>query len=161
MCANTQTQVFSRDTVIRRTIVSRTNEISFRAIEGGQTPARILVVNDVEETRDALEKLLTSDGYRVDAARGEEDAVLRAKRDLPALILVSLGGPEVGWIASAARIRNGAELGASLPIVLFGAEGIPEGAEVQIDTNIYLTSPDNFDQLRRFLRRLLDRAASV
>jgi len=119
------------------------------------------VVNDVEETRDVLEKLLTSDGYRVDAARGEEDAVLRAKRELPALILVSLGGPEEGWVASAARIRNGAELGASPPIVLFGAEGIPEGTEVQIDTNIYLTSPDNFDQLRRFLRRLLDRAASV
>ena len=38
----------------------------------------ILVVQDVEETRDGVEALLKADGYRVDAARDEEDAVIQS-----------------------------------------------------------------------------------
>lgn len=102
-----------------------------------------------------MEELLTSDGYCVDAARDEQDAVHRAERDPPTLILFNMGEPQSGWIACAARIRAGAELNASVPIVLFGVEWIPEGAEVQVEGNIHLISPDNFDQLRRLLRRLL------
>ena len=46
----------------------------------------ILVVQDVEETRDGLEKLLTGDGYRVEVARAEDDAVVRAQRTPPDLL---------------------------------------------------------------------------
>ena len=53
----------------------------------------ILVVQDVEETCDGLEKLLTGDGYRVEAARAEDDAVVRAQRTPPDLLLVNLGLP--------------------------------------------------------------------
>jgi CheY-like chemotaxis protein len=35
----------------------------------------ILVVEDVAETRDGIEKLLKADGYRVAAARDERDAM--------------------------------------------------------------------------------------
>jgi CheY-like chemotaxis protein len=48
--------------------------------------AIILVVNDVEEVRDALEELLTADGYHVDPARSEEDAVRTARASRPHLI---------------------------------------------------------------------------
>ena len=47
-----------------------------------------------EETRDGIEKLFTADGYRVDPARND-DAVDRARRQRPDLILVSLGGRPV------------------------------------------------------------------
>src|SRR4029077_9623617 len=40
--------------------------------------AVVLVVEDVEEIRDGLEKLLTTDGSRVDPARREVDAIDRA-----------------------------------------------------------------------------------
>ena len=52
----------------------------------------ILVVEDIEETRDGIEKLLKADGYRVEPARTVEDAILRAKREPPDLLLVSLPG---------------------------------------------------------------------
>ena len=42
--------------------------------------AIILVVEDVEETRDGIEDLLNADGYRPMPARHEEDAVERARR---------------------------------------------------------------------------------
>ena len=61
----------------------------------------ILVVQDVEETRDGLEKLLTGDGYRVEPARAEDDAVVRAQRTPPDLLLVNLGLPPAGVIAVA------------------------------------------------------------
>lgn len=118
-------------------------------------PKPILVVEDVEETRDGLEKLLTAHGYRVDPARDEKDAVRRAKHDSPALILMSLGGPQNELIATASRIRDLADLSETVPIVLFCSEALAEGAEVEIERNTYLTWPDNFDQLRHLISRVL------
>ena len=43
--------------------------------------AIILVVEDVEETRDGIEDLLKADGYRLIPVRDEEDAVERARRE--------------------------------------------------------------------------------
>jgi two-component system alkaline phosphatase synthesis response regulator PhoP len=118
----------------------------------------ILVAEDVEETRDGIEELLQTHGYRVDSARDEKDAVLRAKREAPDLILVSLRGTPVDVIAAARRIRQSAELSDEIPIVIFCVEAVAEGAEVEIGENVYVTRPDNFDQLRGFLRRLLNRS---
>jgi len=120
-----------------------------------RTHPLILVVEDVEETRDGIEELLKADGYRVDPARDEEDAVARAGRESPRLILVSLPGPEADVIATAGRIRRRAELSEDVPIVIFCSPTVAEGAEVEIANNIHLTRPDNFDQLRLFLHRLL------
>jgi len=120
-----------------------------------QTHPLILVVEDVEETRDGIEELLKADGYRVDPARDEEDAVGRARRERPSLILVSLAGPETDVIATAGRVRRRADLSEDVPIVIFCVSTVAEGAEVEIGNNIHLTRPDNFDQLRLFLHRLL------
>jgi len=115
----------------------------------------ILVVEDVEEIRDGIEELLKVDGYRVDPARDEQDAILRAKREAPDLILVSLQGRHVQVVEAARRIRKGAKLSEDIPVVIFCIQTVAEGAEVEIERNIYITRPDNFDQLRRFLIRLL------
>jgi two-component system response regulator MprA len=117
----------------------------------------ILVVEDIEETRDGIEKLLKVDGYRVEAARDEEGAVESARRKRPDLILVSLGGLARDVIATARHIRERAGLGENVPVVLFCIEEIGEGAEVSIGQNVYITRPDNFNQLRSLLARLLHR----
>jgi DNA-binding response OmpR family regulator len=121
----------------------------------GSLPAIILVVEDSEETRDGIVRLLKVEGYSVDPARDEDDAVERARRRHPQLILVSLGGPHPAVIATARRIRERAGLSLDTPIVVFGVESLAEGAEVDIGENVYVTRPDNFDQLRGLLRRLL------
>ena len=124
------------------------------SIENNAGPI-ILVVEDVEETRDGIEKLLTADGYQVNPARDEGDAVDRAKRDPPGLILVSVAGLHSQVIALAARVRQRAELSDDVPIVIFCIPSIAEGAEIALGRNIYITRPDNFDQLRTFLKHLL------
>src|SRR5213593_3655145 len=115
----------------------------------------ILVVEDVAETRDGIEKLLKVDGYRIALARDELDAIESAQRKHPDLILVSLAGLSSDVIVAARRIREGAELKEDVPVVIFCIDGIGEGEEVAIGQNVHVTRPDNFNQLRRLLTRLL------
>ena len=129
--------------------------------KGNEGASLILVMEDVEETRDGIEKLLQADGYRVDPARNEEDAIRRATLESPDLILISPGGRGIDVGVTAHRIRKRAELSEAVPVVIFCIETLAEGAEVQIGKNIYATRPDNFDQLRDFLHRLLNAAAAT
>jgi CheY-like chemotaxis protein len=117
--------------------------------------ATILVTDDVEETRDGIERLLEADGYRVDPARDEADAVERAARQHPDLILLSPGESHADAISSAHRIRQLAELSDDVPVVIFCVPTVDEGAEIALGRNVFVTRPDNFDQLRRLLGRLL------
>lgn len=117
----------------------------------------ILVVDDIEETRDGIEKLLKVDGYSVETARHEQDAIERAQRKPIDLILVSLGDPLQDVITAAHHIRKRAELDEGVPVVVFCVGDIEEGDEVDIGQNVYLTHPDNFNQLRNLLARLLNR----
>lgn len=115
----------------------------------------ILVVEDVAETRDGIEKLLKADGYHVAVARDERDAIESARLRCPDLILVSLAGLASEVILTARRIRERAEVGELVPVVVFCVESIGEGDEVAIGQNVHITHPDNFNQLRRLLTRLL------
>jgi DNA-binding response OmpR family regulator len=83
------------------------------------------------------------------------------QRRRPDLILVSGGGFEIDSLALVLRVREHAELGQDVPAVIFCVDSIAEGAEVHIGNNIYATRPDNFDQLRTFLHRLLDQSPAV
>ena len=117
----------------------------------------ILVVEDVAETRDGIEKLLKADGYRVAVARDERDAIESAQLRRPDLILVSLAGLPSEVILTARRIRERAGVAEQVPVVVFCVEGIGEGGEVAIGQNVHITQPDNFNQLRSLLSRLLTR----
>ena len=117
----------------------------------------ILVVEDIRETREGIEKLLLVDGYRIALARDEKDGIESARRQRPDLILVSLAGLPREVIGSARRIRQKAAIGEDVPVVVFCIDEIAQGDEVAIGENVHVTRPDNFDQLRSLLARLLQR----
>jgi CheY-like chemotaxis protein len=118
-------------------------------------PTRILIVEDEQETRDAIEVLLKRDGYRTTAVRNEEDAVEKIGKYPPDLILVSLHGSPEHVVNTAWSIREKGGLSEGTPIVIFSIATVPEGAEEDIGSNTYVTLPDNFNQLRALLTRLL------
>jgi two-component system response regulator MprA len=122
--------------------------------EDDTNPA-VLIVEDVAETRDGIEKLLKADGYRVAVARDERDAIASARLRRPDLILVSLAGLPSEVIVTARRIRERAKVGDQVHVVIFCVESIGEGDEVAIGQNVHVSRPDNFNQLRRLLTRLL------
>lgn len=124
--------------------------------ENGSNPV-ILVVEDVHETRDGIEKLLKVDGYRLVLARDELDGIERAQQLRPDLILVSLAGTPNEILISGHRIRESAAAGEEVPIVVFCFDEIAAGAEVAIGKNVHIAQPDNFNQLRELLSLLLRR----
>jgi CheY-like chemotaxis protein len=130
---------------------------SVLASPDGDLPPVILVVEDVHETRDGIETLLVADGYRVAPARDERDAIESAQRKRPDLILVSLAGAAQDVVVRARNIRQRAGVEECVPVVVFSIEGIAEGEEVETAENVYLTRPDNFNQLRRLIARLLNK----
>src|SRR5690348_7808048 len=123
--------------------------------KGANTSLAVLVVEDVAETRDGIEKLLNVDGYRVAVARDERDAIESARLKHPDLILVSLAGLPGEVIGTAHRIRERAAVGDDVPVVIFCIEEIGEGDEVAVGQNVHITRPDNFNQLRSLITRLL------
>jgi DNA-binding response OmpR family regulator len=133
---------------LERENISMNNESHASAI--------ILVVEDVNETRDGIEKLLKADGYHVKLARDVKDAIESAQREPPNLILVSVAGLPHEVVIAARHIRELAALGETVPVVVFCIAEINEGDEVAIGKNVYITRPNNFNQLRTLLARLLD-----
>jgi CheY-like chemotaxis protein len=118
----------------------------------------ILVVEDVRETSDGIERLLKSDGYRVALARDELDAIESAKLRRPDLILVSWTGLSGEVLATVGRIREQTAVGDQIPVV-FWVEDLDQGEEVALEENVHLTRPDSFNQLRGLLARLLDESS--
>jgi CheY-like chemotaxis protein len=115
----------------------------------------LLVLEEVEETATLVEMMLSKNGYCVAIARSEEDAIAHACRKAPDLILATVGGGAERMLLFAGRIREGSGISGDIPIVFFCVTTIPEGAEIEVEKKIYLTRPDNFNQLRGLLRRLL------
>jgi CheY-like chemotaxis protein len=131
------------------------NTKEFLMIDDENSPPLILVVEEVQEIRDGIEELLKTDGYRVASARGEQDAIERAQPARPDLILISLTGSSPEVMVIARRIRDQAGIDEEVPVVAFCSADIGEGDEVPIGQNVHLTRPDNFNQLRSLLARLL------
>ncbi len=125
--------------------------------ENNNTGLIILVVEDIDETRHGIEKLLIVDGYRVTLAKDEQDGIQSARRQRPDLILVSLAGIPREVVLSARRIRESAAIGEDVPVVVFCIDEIAQGDEIAIGENVHVTRPDNFNQLRSLLARLLRR----
>jgi len=128
------------------------NAVALRKVEKSQL---ILVVEDVYETRAGIDTLLKSNGYRVAFASADEEAINSTRPERPDLILVSGSALPDNVLVKVDRIRKEAAVGDEVPVVVFCAHDIPEGEEVAIGGNVYLTNPDNFNQLRSLVARLL------
>lgn len=119
----------------------------------------ILVVEDVYETRAGIDTLLKATGYRVVLTSVEPEVVNSTRPERPDLILVSGAGLPKNVLVTVGRIRKDASVNDEIPVVVFCAQDINEGEEVAIGGNVYLTNPDNFNQLRNLLARLLPEAS--
>ena len=115
----------------------------------------ILVVEDVYETRAGIATLLEANGHRVALASTEGHTRKSTRLERPNLILVSGSGLRDNVLVMVDRIRKEAAVGYEVPVVVFCAQDINEGEEVAIKGNVYLTNPDNFNQLRSLVARLL------
>jgi CheY-like chemotaxis protein len=120
----------------------------------------ILVVEDFEDNRFMMRRLLEMSGYRVVEAVNGEQAVEAAARERPDLILMDLSLPKLDGLAATRRIReqNGA---ARVPIVAVSAHDTTDfhADALAAGCNEYVTKPIDFDQLEELLTRLLGKSS--
>jgi two-component system, cell cycle response regulator DivK len=121
----------------------------------------VLVVEDFEDNRFMMRRLLEMSGYRVLEAINGEEAVEMAERERPGLILMDLSLPLLDGLAATRRIRQHEAL-RNVPIVAVSAH---DTADFHADAlaagcNDYVTKPIDFDQLEALLGRLLPKKSS-
>lgn len=125
----------------------------------GNEPQTVMVVEDFEDNRFMMRRLLEMSGYRVLEAINGEEAVEVARRERPSLILMDLSLPLLDGLAATRRIRQVEEL-RKVPIVAVSAH---DTADFHADAlaagcNDYVTKPIDFDQLEALLSRLLPKS---
>ncbi|MFN2455336.1 MAG: response regulator [Pyrinomonadaceae bacterium] len=123
---------------------------------GDSSNQKVMVVEDFEDNRFMMRRLLEMSGYSVVEAMNGEEAVEIARREQPNLILMDLSLPLLDGLAATRRIREHVEL-RSVPIVAVSAH---DTADFHADAlaagcNDYVTKPIDFDQLEELLGRLL------
>lgn len=125
-------------------------------MESKSNRPRVLLVEDSEDNRSMMRRLLEMSGYRVLEATNGEQAIRHARLETPDLILMDLSLPRVDGLSATRQIRAIPHL-KDVPIIAvsahdtvdFHTEALASGC------NEYVTKPIDFGQLESLLRRLL------
>ena len=122
----------------------------------GNNQKTIMVVEDFEDNRFMMRRLLEMSGYRVVEAVNGEQAVEVARQEQPHLILMDLSLPMLDGLAATRRIRQYETL-KSVPIVAVSAHDTSDfhADALAAGCNDYVTKPIDFDQLETLLSHLL------
>lgn len=115
-----------------------------------------LVVEDFEDSRFMMRRLLEMAGHSVIEATDGEQAVKAALSEHPDLILMDLSLPKLDGLAATRRIRESENFW-HVPIVAVSAHDGAESraAALAAGCNEYLTKPIDFDQLNHLIDRFL------
>ncbi|MDP9348999.1 MAG: response regulator [Gemmatimonadota bacterium] len=118
------------------------------------TPGRpsILLVEDNDAIRNAFTILLEESGYRVLQAGSGNVAIQTARSELPDLVILDLGLPDVSGLEVARTLRARPETGAIPIVALTGrALEVDEEACMAAGCSGYLTKPIDTEQLLRLI----------
>jgi CheY-like chemotaxis protein len=117
---------------------------------------QFLVVEDFEDSRFMMRRLLEMAGYEVLEASDGEQAVQMAVEVKPALILMDLSLPKLDGLAATREIRQKKGL-KRIPIVAVSAHDSPESRTeaLQAGCDEYVTKPIDFDHLHSLLQRFV------
>lgn len=118
--------------------------------------ATVLLVEDTEDNRFMMRRLLEMSGYEVVEATNGEEAVRLAQSEHPQLILMDLSLPVIDGLAATRAIRKLDGFG-EVPIVAVSAHATSDfqGEALAAGCNSYITKPIDFSELEALLARLL------
>lgn len=119
--------------------------------------ARILVVDDEANARNALAEILREEDYQVETAADGFKALARAESFGPDLVLTDLKMPGMDGVELLGKLKNTPEL--DVEVVVMTAFGAVETAVAAMRAGAadYLTKPLNTDELFVVLDRALER----
>jgi CheY-like chemotaxis protein len=122
--------------------------------------AKVLLVEDNEESREGLSRRLCRKGYEILLAVDGRQGVDMARAEIPDLILMDMSLPNLdGWEATR-QLKAGSET-RGIPVIALTAHAMAGGRERALEAGCddYDTKPIEFVRLLGKIQALLDRAA--
>jgi two-component system alkaline phosphatase synthesis response regulator PhoP len=122
---------------------------------------KILIVDDIEDARDMLAKLLELDNFTVITAEDGLAGLRKAESELPSLIITDINMPNLNGIEMIKRLREIPEL-SDTPIMAVTAYG-EDTAEfaVEAGADFAMTKPLEFRSLIDGVHSLLSRKSHI
>lgn len=119
-------------------------------------PLTILLVEDTEDNRFMMRRLLEMTGYRVIEAMNGEEAVKLAESESPQLILMDLSLPIIDGLAATRLIRKLPHF-ETTPIIAVSAHDTSDFQmeAIHAGCNSYITKPIDFNELEEMIAKLL------
>jgi CheY-like chemotaxis protein len=119
----------------------------------------VLLVEDTEDNRQMMKRLLEMSGYHVVEAVNGREAVDLAGSVKPQIILMDLSLPFIDGLAATRQIRNLPGLG-DVPIIAVSAHDTADfhSEALAAGCNAYVTKPINYPELEDAVNRLLAKA---
>ena len=127
------------------------------------TGKKILVVDDKEDSRILVGKILKIRGYEVIGAGTGEDAITMAQNELPDLILMDVRMPgEIDGLEATRRIKSLPQL-AHIPILAVTASVRPEDMERALNEGCsgFIRKPIDIDELPKEVAKHIARSSSA
>src|ERR1051325_6705950 len=119
-------------------------------------PPTVLLVEDTEDNRFMMRRLLEMTGYRVVEAMNGDEAVKVAQAESPQLILMDLSLPVIDGCAATLLIRKRPAF-QSTPIIAVSAHDSSDFQAEALDAgcNRYISKPIDFTELEQLIAQLL------
>ena len=119
---------------------------------------KVLLVEDTEDNRQMMRRLLEMSGYRVVEAINGVEAVKLASEENPRIILMDLSLPLIDGLTATRRIRSLPGL-SKVPIVAVSAHDTADfhSEALAAGCNAYVTKPIDYPELEEVVNRLLQR----
>jgi two-component system cell cycle response regulator DivK len=120
-------------------------------------PKKVLIVEDNEDNRELVVKVLRNKGYEMVQAADGEEALEKAVAERPDLILLDISLPKLDGYEVAKRLKSMEEF-QEIPIIAFTAHAMKGDREKVIVAGFegYISKPVNVrelpEQVRSFIR---------
>ena len=140
-------------------ITAFTKEKGYTPVHETDNGATVLLVEDTEDNRQMMGRLLEMSGFRVVEATNGREAVEVAARENPKIILMDLSLPFIDGLAATRRIRDLPGLN-KVPIVAVSAHDTADfhHEALAAGCDAYLTKPIDFSELEEVMRRMIAEA---
>lgn len=124
--------------------------------ESAAEARKILLVEDTEDNRQMMKKLLELSGYRVIEAVNGDEAVKAAAREHPQIILMDLSLPLIDGLAATRQIRSLPQLH-MVPVIAVSAHDTADfhSEALAAGCNAYITKPINYPELEDIIEDLM------
>src|SRR4029079_6900037 len=121
-----------------------------------QNAVKVLLVEDTEDNRQMMRRLLEMSGYEVVEATNGEEAVKLASEERPQIILMDLSLPLIDGLTATRRIRNLPYL-SKVPIVAVSAHDTADfhNEALAAGCNAYITKPIDYPELEELVNTLI------